>query len=323
MGTTNLDWLEVSGVPTIGVGGMLPFTGNYFFIDAANGSDGNTGQADDPLASLDAAYDRCVDGHNDVIFIVGDGSTAATQRLSSQFVFSKDAVHLIGLTAPTMIAQRARISTATGATANINPLVQVTAQGCIFANFSLFQGVGEAATAEKLWQEQGQRNFYGNVDFGGMGGVAGAAHADSYSLNLNGGSENTFKGCHFGTDTRDRDAANCNILFDKNGSQAATRNMFIDCITSMRATDTDPLFINAGGVNCIDRFALFKNCSFINVGTGTLAKAILGNATNGHIVLDNCVLTGATNWAATMATVRVTGAVPNGLTSGVAVSASD
>lgn len=308
MALTNFpNGLSSFGVPLVGGLNGIPLTGIWYFLDPANGSDGNDGLSpESPLSTLAYAYSKLRDGKNDVIVLIGDGSTAATARLSAQLVWAKDATHLIGQTAPSNIAQRARISTATGATANIANLVNVTAQGCIFANFSLFQGVGEAATAEQLWQDAGQRNYYGNVAFGGMGGAAGAQHADSYSLKLYGGSENLFDGCYFGVDTQDRDAANANLLIRKNASNvAATRNVFRNCLFSMRATDTDPLFINANEAGGMDRFTLFQNCCFINSGTSTLTVGMTINAAQGGtIVLDKCTLVGASNWSANTTTVQ-------------------
>lgn len=313
------------GVPVIGGIGGIPLTGIWYFLDPANGSDGNDGLSpESPFATLAYAYSKLRDGKNDVIVLIGDGSTAATARLSAQLVWAKDAAHLIGQTAPSNIAQRARISTASGATANIANLVNVTAQGCIFANFSLFQGVGEAATAEQLWQDAGQRNYYGNVAFGGMGGVAGAQHADSYSLKLYGGSENLFDGCYFGVDTRDRDAANANVVIRKNASNvASTRNVFRNCLFSMRATDTDPLFVNADEAGGMDRFTLFQGCTFINSGTSTLTVAMTINAAQGGtIVLDKCALVGASNWSANTTVVQNSSGAAAIADGGIAVAIS-
>lgn len=310
------------GIPVLG-GAALPFTGNYYFVDAVNGADGNEGSADSPMSTLLAAYNRCVDGNNDVIFIIGDGSTAATQRLAATLTWAKDATHLIGITAPTMIAQRARISTATGATTNVNPLVDVTASGCLFANFSTFQGVGEAATDEQLWREKGSRNYYANVQFGGIGSANGAARAGSYSLLLYGASENTFEGCTFGLDTRDRSAANASVRLRKNASAAAsTRNVFKDCLFPMRATATTPLFIDADESGGIDRFAWFKNCLFTNFGSSAVAAVVAFHASQGgYVIMDNCTAVACTDWTASdTSTVQIAGPVPNGDTSGMAVA---
>lgn len=315
--------LSSFGIPVLG-GAMLPFTGNYYFVDAVNGADGNVGSADSPMATLTAAYGRCVSGHNDVIFIIGDGSTTATQRLSSTLTWAKNATHLIGITAPTAIGQRARISTATGATANVSPLVDVTASGCLFANFSLFQGVGEAATDEQLWRVTGQRNYFWNVQFGGIGSANGAARAGSYCVLLYGGSENTFDSCTIGLDTVSRSAANASVRLRKNASSvASTRNVFKNCLFPMYATDTTPIFVDSNESGGIDRFAWFDRCAFLNSGTSSPAAVTAFHASQGgFLMMDNCTAMRVTDWAPSdTATVQITGPVPNGDTSGMAVSA--
>ena len=319
------------GVTSFGVplpnGGLPLFNGNIYFVDAVNGSDGNTGQANNPFASIGQAYTKMVDGHNDVCVIVGDGSTAATQRLSATLTWAKDACHLIGMTAPVPIASRARISTASGATTNLSPLVTVTAQGCIFANFSVFQGVGQAATDEQCWLEQGQRNYYLNVHIGGIGSANGAARAGSYNLKLYGASELYFRNCTIGLDTTTRSAANSNVLLRKNASAvASTRNIFENCYFPMMTSAATPIFIDANESGGIDRFALFKNCFFDNAVNSTstaITAAVAFHASQGGtVVMDNCTLVGANDYTASdTATVKVAGPVPNGDTSGMAVSA--
>lgn len=303
------------------INSMVDWPGNVYYLNPAEAGNG-VGTINSPFNSLVSAYNRCVDGNNDVVVLVGDGSTAATARLSEQLVWAKDATHLIGITAPSMVAQRARISTASGATANIANLISVTAQGCIFSNFSLFQGVGQAATAEKLWQEAGQRNYYYNVAFGGMGSANGAGQAASYSLGLYGGSENLFEHCFYGTDTQNRSAANTNVQLRKNASsEASTRNIFRDCYFAMRATATTPTFIDANESGSIDRFAWFENCKFNNFGSSAVAAVVAFHASQGgYVVMDNCTAVGCTDWTASdTSVVKIAGPVPNGDTSGMAV----
>lgn len=309
------------GIPVLG-GAAIPFTGNYYFVDAVNGSNGNSGEADSPFSTLDYAFDRCTDGNNDVIYIIGDGSTAATQRLSEQLVWSKDATHLIGITAPGL-NKRARISTATGATTNIANLISVTASGCYFSNFSIFQGVGQTGTAEQLFQVSGNQNYFGNVDFLGMGSVAGASEAASYTLKLYGAQENVFENCYFGADTRDRDEANTNVQLRKNASSVASaRNRFIHCWFAMRATATTPTFIDANESGSVDRFNWFDNCKFNNFGTSAVAAVVAYHASQGgYTVMDNCTAVACTDWtAADTSVVQIAGPVPNGDTSGMAVA---
>lgn len=323
---TALTALTVSGVPTIGTGGLPPFTGNYYFCDYANGDDGNTGQADNPFKTIGRAYDLATAGNNDVIFIIGDGSTAATQRLSAQLVWAKDATHLIGLTAPAL-NQRARISTASDATTNIANLLDISASGCIFANWSMFQGVGEAATAEQMVRVSGSRNYFGNISFLGMGSVAGASETASYTLKLYGAEENVFDTCYFGADTRDRDETNTNVQLRKNASNTAcTRNEFRNCVFAMYATDTDPSFVDCNEAGSLDRFTLFDNCAFINTGTGTAAAVVAGKTDQGgKIILRNCGMAGASEWGSLSnnAAILVIGtATTDGNTSGKAVNSN-
>lgn len=312
------------GVPVLGTVGGIPLTGNFYFCDYVNGSDGNTGGAEDPLKTITEAYDRAVAGNNDVIFIVGDGGTDATQRLTETLTWAKDATHLVGITAPTMIGQRARISTLTTATTNINPLMTVSADGCIFANFSFFQGVGQASTDEQLMNITGLRNYFGNIHFGGMGATAGAARAGSYCVLLSAAEENTFENCVFGVDTIARTAANANVKF----ASAAKRNLFKDCLFLMYTTSGNPLFVDGNSSGSVDRFNWFKNCTFnnaINSGSGAVTAACVGfhASQGGTTVMDNCSAIGCTDWTATdTGVVQILGPVPNGDTSGMSVNSN-
>lgn len=316
----------VDGVPTQGMSGIPLTNGRVYFVDAVNGADGNSGTSANPLQSISALYAKLRDGYGDGGVLIPRATTAAsttgTFRLSDQIAWAKSCTFLVGAMGPGL-NQRARISTATDATANIANLFNVTAQNAIFSNFSLFQGVGQTSTAECLWQDAGQRNFYGNVFFGGMGSANGAAQAGSYTLKLAGGSENRFAGCYFGTDTQSRDAANANVVFAA-GAAAATRNVFEDCMFAAFCTDTDPTFVSAGA-STLDRFQLFSRCKFINTGSSSMAAAVTGNASQGgKIILDDCRYYGVTEIGSlsNSALILVTGAVPNGNTSGVGVNAN-
>ena len=198
MAYTNLigDGWATNGVPLLPNIGTIPFTGRWIFVDAVNGSDGNEGTAGNPVQTLAYAYSLMTEGNNDVVVLMQRPTTAAattgTFRLSASLTWAKSACHLIGMTAPTIIGQRARIAPLTTATTNLAPLMTISAQGCYFSNFSIFQGTGQAATAETVVDITGQRNYFGNVAFQGMGSANGAANSGSYDIYLNGGSENTF-----------------------------------------------------------------------------------------------------------------------------------
>lgn len=314
-----------AGVPTMGMSGLPLTTGRVIFCDAVNGNDGNSGGGEDPVQTLTQAYSMMTDGNNDVAVIVGDGSTAATQRLSATLTWAKDACHIVGMTAPTATAQRARISTATGATTNLSPLMTISGNGCIFANFSYFQGVGQASTDEKLLDITGDRNWFGNVQFGGIGSANGAARAGSYIISLTGAGENTFDGCVIGLETIQRSAANASVKFVSD----AQRNLWRRCKFMMAASATSPLFIDASAASCFNGSTnTFEECSFINL-TGISAAsnpavvATLNASINGLMVFDRCT-TNATKWAAATTQAIVSGfAIGNGFSSGRFATAAD
>jgi hypothetical protein len=300
--------------------------GQKIFCDPANGDDTNTGLSPfDAVQTLTAALALAVAGKNDTIYLIGDGSTTATARLSATLVWNKNATHLIGITAPTMEAQRCRISHETTETTNINPLMQVTAAGCIFANFSFYQGVGQATTDEQLIEVTGDRNYFYNVHFGGMGHATGAARAGSYLIKFTDGDENTFERCAIGLETIQRSAANASVLI-RGGSQ---RNRFIDCEFPMAASETSPLWVDVNDSNALNGSTLiFRRCMFRNLlnisGAATPAVvAVVAADANGTVYFDQCSAQ-ATKWAAASTRVQVAGGfTPEGFNTGLFDQARD
>lgn len=323
---TALSALTVAGVPIINSGGAPFFTGRWIFCDAVNGNDGNSGSADFPVQTLTQAYSLTTSGENDTVVIVGDGGTTGTQRLSATLTWANNATHLIGMTAPTAIAQRARIAPLTTATTNVNPLMTVSGVGCMFANYSYFQGIGQASTDEQLIDITGDRNYFGNIQFGGMGHANGAARAGSYVMKLNDGDENTFDGCVMGLETIQRSAANADLVVS-GGSQ---RNLFRDCQFMMAAkTDTSPRFLDLSEANCLNgssmifRRCLFQALSGISGATVPAVVATLNASINGMLVMDQCT-TNATKWAAATTQMIISGyAIGNGFSSGRFATAAD
>lgn len=304
--------------------------GNIYYVNpaAGNASDSNPGLNQNvPLSTLAGALGKCVAGNNDTVVLIGDGTTAATARVSATLDWNKAATHLLGVCAPTMDAQRARIAPPTTATVNFNPIFKVSAPGCIFSNFSIFGGIGESGVDEYLAQVTADRNFFSNVDFQGMGSTAAGSRAGSYVLGLNGGDENTFEGCTFGLETAARSAANASVKL----VGASQRNRFLSCDFEMYPTANSPLFLNAnlsGGLN--GSTMLFKNCSFraLMGAAGSTQPAVtctVAADVNGTIYFDDC-RTIAAKWAAASANVKVMSfatAATTGFNSGVYASAAD
>lgn len=345
MGLTNFpNGITSFGVPVLGSVGGIPFTGNYYFVDPVYGLDGNSGKSpDNALATLYRAHQLCTDGNNDVVILIGNGQSSGSARLSTALaqtvdsavtagtlVWSKNATHLIGVTAPTGIAQRARIAPPTGvytqATFGSGNFVNVTAAGCYFANFSLFNGFSTGGTNQICWTDSGGRNAYENVDFGGIADAASAADTGARSLKLSGSTgENTFTNCTIGLDTVTRSVANASLEL----AGATPRNVFRNCLFPFQTSAAGVLGILGTGAACMDRFQEFQDCSFINniksTSTQMTALASLTSASPGGLLLHkNSTLVGITEFGDTngLANSYVDGGAPTAGSTGIAVNPS-
>lgn len=341
MGITHLSGLEVAGVPTMGIGGAPLFTGNWYFVNPASGSDGNTGDADNPLATLYQAHAKMTSGNNDVCVLVGNGAASGSARLSTALaqtidssvtagtlVWSKNACHLIGQTAPTMVAQRARIAppsgTYTQSTFGSGNFVTVSASGCYFGNFSLFNGFSTGGTNQICWTDSGGRNFYWNVNFGGMGDTTSAGDAGSRSVKLSGSTgENTFVGCEFGLDTVTRSAANATLEF----AGGCPRNTFIDCNFPFQTSASTPLGIIVSAAAGSDRWQKFVRCTFINnvqsTSTTMSGLSTLAASMGGLLLMKDPTMVGITEFgtdATSRGQIYVDGGAPTAGSTGIAVN---
>jgi hypothetical protein len=341
MGTTHLSGLDVAGVPTFGIGGAPMFTGHWYFVDAVNGNDGNTGAINSPLATIYVAYSKTVSGNNDVVVIVGNGGTTGTQRLSvanaqiatpsattGTLTWANNATHLIGMTAPTATSQRARIAppstTYTQATFASGNFVVVSGQGCYFANFSVYNGFTTGGTNQIAWTDSGGRNFYYNVDIQGMADAASAVDTGSRSLLLTGTTgENTFEYCTIGTDTVTRTVANASVEF----AAGTPRNTFRKCHFPFQTSSATVLGILGTGASCMDRWQSFEDCVFINnIKSTSTQMTVLASLTSaspgGLIVQKNSTMIGITKFGDTnaLANTYIDGGAPTAATSGVAVN---
>lgn len=319
---TDLTSLNVGGVPVLG--GTLPlFSGNYYFVDAVTGADGNTGAADQPMRTLSGAYGRCVAGNNDVVVIVGDGATTGTLRVDAAFDWAKNATHIIGMCAPTLYSQRARIAPTSSTTAFAN-FFTVSANGCYFANVQWFHGFATGVAASICMTITGGRNVFVNCQLAGMGDAASAQSATSRSLKISGTTgENVFQSCVIGLDTVTRTVANASVEF----AAAVPRNSFLDCAFPFMTSSATVLGYIGTGAECMDRTNEFVRCRFINaVQSTSTAMSGLGTlpaSAGGLLLFKGCTLVGISEFG-TDATTRgqcyVDGGAPTAGTSGIAVN---
>ncbi len=277
-----------------------PFTpGNLIYCSPANGSlvKPQDGSAEQPFTDLATAYAAGRNGKNDIVLLVGDGTTSASVRPTATVTWAKNALHLVGYAAPSNNT-RARIATLSGNTA-FATFIKVTATGCIFENFSLFND--NAIANQITWTDEGGRNCYNGVNFGGLADATSAADAGSRILKLGGqttsSGENLFTNCTFGLDTIARSAANASIEFSTNSK----RNVFIDCKFVSRATAATPIYIKSSGTNPLETYQLFVRPAFINQQSGGSGTTLTGVATlaaagNGQVVLVSPSRFNVTDW---------------------------
>lgn len=301
--------------------------GNTWYVNQATGSDSNSGSLLAPFASLTAAQNAAMANNNDVVYLIGQNNQTTTLN------WAKNGVHLIGLTAPSN-NDRARITPITDAqgmnqaiATALYPLVNVTAQGCIFKNISAFYGFDGTLTppaSSICWQDTGGRNSYDGCQFIGFGDAKMAVLAGARALALGGNNgERTFTRCRIGGDTETRATA-ANATLEYLAAAGSPRDLFEDCIFdaySTLATNCHVL-VSSGG---LDRYVQFKRCFFHTFG-GTAMNALVlndGGSPAGDVAFLYSSSIGATAIATTGA-VYVDGAsaATFGATIGLAVAAT-
>ena len=318
----------------------LSFTGKSFWVDVVNGSDGNVGTSPSKaFSTLYAAHAAATAGNNDVVYLIGDGASTGTARLSlanaqvwdsaasaGTLVWSKNATHLIGVGSPTRVGQRARIAppsgTYTAATFGSAAFITVSGSGCYFSNFSVFNGFSTGGTNQIAATVSGSRNTFSNVNVQGMGDDASAQSAGSRSVKISGG-ENTFINCVIGNDTVTRTQANASVEF----ASATARNTFQNCVFPFHTSAAGVLGVLGTGAFCMDRWQLFEQCTFVNnVKSTSTAMTVLGSLTNaspgGMLLYRYCTLVGIGEYGDTIALAHtyIDGGTVTAATTGIAVA---
>jgi hypothetical protein len=304
MGLTNFpNGVSSFGQPVLPGPGLFGKNSKAFFVNPADGSDSHNGSSPaKALKTVSKAYSLTVDTRGDVIYLLNDGNASGSSREAATITWSNDNTHLIGVCAPTMISQRARISPPAGQATIVTPQLTVSGHGNVFANLSLFEGTSQDEVASECIRVTGHRNYFWNVATMNLGDAANGHSGDeanSCHVKISGGSENTFERCYIGLDTAIRSTTNANVEL----VSAATRNIFKECVFPMFADNSGAMFVKVDGSGDIDRFVLFERCMFYNaVGSTatTVAKVALVHASAGGLVLfDYCSSVGATEWETT------------------------
>lgn len=272
---------------------------NVYWLDPTNGSDNNNGKSRNrAVKTLPVAYDLCTAGQHDTIFYIPGASSIS---LSALLTWSKAYTHLIGLGDPGIVGQRARIFQTAG-NLDLSPMIDITADGCMFQNLYIFQGVADVHSLINV-RVTGDRNYFNRVHFAGGGDTTNAIDGCA-SLTLSTARENLFEDCTFGLDTvLAATGVACLSYANPGAGLASTRNVFRNCRFTLYAGAAGAMFVEALGDAGVDRYQLFENCSFINLSTTTMSTVFKFNslvAQNKRFLLRNCAQIGATDWDANL-----------------------
>src|ERR1039458_6810076 len=153
-------------------------TGNVYYLDPVNGNDNNNGQQTTqgvegvgPVQSLAAGYALLVSGNNDILVVIGNGSVAATVRMSisATFTWAKSAAHMIGISSGSRFSMRSRLAPLTVGIGFAGPQFTLSGNGCFFANLEFFQGYATGVANQINVSITGKNNVFKNCQISGMG----------------------------------------------------------------------------------------------------------------------------------------------------------
>jgi len=272
------NYIELGLIPIINAAGLYGTQGNIFHVKPYHGSDANDGRSPDrAIKTLSKALSLSTADHNDITLLYAESNTGTLtfDYLSAAFDWNKDGCHIVGVGAGPMIGSRAGVRNSTSV-ATIEDLFTVSADNCLIANISVFQGdVTSTATSPRAAIVSGMRNKFVNCQLSGCGDTGGSMDtAGARSLAVT-GAENTFQHCYIGLDTVIRGTMTTEIYLT-----TGARNIFEDCmIDSYTSLST----FKAVTVGASDRFVLFKNCIFNAVQNITSAVAPTGAIASGSV----------------------------------------
>lgn len=261
---------------------------------------------DHVYSTLDAAEEAAIANQHDTVYLVGVGSL----NLAAAMTWDKSYTHLIGVCPPTPGCRSRIFQTSTLTSAS--PLLTISASGCFFQNFYIFQGVDDAGSLINV-SVTGSRNGFSGVHFAG-GGHATMAIDGGCSLKV-AGDENLFKACTIGVTTIASATGHVGLLLAGSDGHCV-RNEWHKCRFTMYAGHTGAAWVEVADATAIDRYNIFSKCLFLNdnyanyaMASGFVIPAIAGNRP-ARLYLNECSAYGATKMEASDRGVLVTDAMP-------------
>jgi hypothetical protein len=256
----------------------LPFTfGNIFFV--ADPAQSYLGDIQDMFpvdeygvvrvfTSLNAAYDACVSGRNDVIILDGNSTHDITP-----IAWTKSRINVIGLGELRTVQQGAKVQSATAGTEAY--VIKVTGVRNSFKNIKFIQSSTEA-TALTAVQDGGEGTFWDHCSF--TFGVADNLDLTTAHEFLAGCDSSYFRKCTFGQDTLLTSAARSVFHIDQINGYEFKSNQFDDCTWVMSSSSSTATFIRLDAVGDILFSNVFRNPVFMasvdSAGGAAVAEAI-------------------------------------------------
>lgn len=272
------------GVPVLGDG--IPSSyGKYFFVDADNGNDGNSGLSiDQAVKTIAQAYSLVTTNKDDVIVL----STNAAHTLTAMLDVSKNRVHFVSMDSfGRRYGQRARITMGVTTATTDAFAVKNTGVGNTFSGIKFSSNNTLATYHIGTVGEGGEYAVYSNCEFYASVKLDSNTHAE---LVLNGDSAQFF-GCTFGSlaDSVSGDKVRPAVLLTAAtvATGKVSRDVLFDgCRFWKNAGGTTTAMVK-GGATDVERVMEFHNCAFIaNVLGATPAVAIdVATLTAGQIIL--------------------------------------
>lgn len=323
-----------AGVSSFGrpvMGGSLPMTlgtdglGRVFFVDATNGSDGNSGLTpNEALLTIPRANDLVTSNNHDIIAL----SAHSSHTLTSMLTVSKNRVHFVGLDGGVgrRYGQRARISIGITTAATDIAAILNTGVGNTFTNLKIsndntveeglytFADGGEYTYMENI-------ELYKSTDLDVTGAAELVCNGDGshYKNMFIGSTANAISGAIV------RPCVTFSRGLAESG-KVARDVTFEGVIFARKFGNSANRFLYGAEANCIERMAYLERCIFWGARLSTAVPAqnisFDSSLTEGDMLLHNCTSIRAATAMSTTTGVFVDSAVPTASTSGISVQAS-
>ena len=242
--------------------------GKTFYIDGTNGSASASGKSPtQALLTLTGAKSKVTTLRNDTVRVIG-ASTSVAQAAALDWTHSLS--HIIGEMGPGMWNGRSRIEQ----TGTFTPFITVSGYGNSFQNLYFMQGQNSADVVGVY--VTGARNTFQRCHF--LPQYATAMDSASFRLVSLNASETTFRDCTFGGDGAIM-SNGALLQIGKTGDGGPPRSYFENCVFWMKSDNAQAAFLDCALAGLGAGVAIFKGCTFINIGT-SLTYGILGAGLN-------------------------------------------